>query len=246
MSAELLEQQLRGRPIFFRGIAGLAARDDIPPGAAPAPCQRHNMIHGQCTGRKRALTVCTDALGNFIAPPLRGTQGFRFGFFAGDMAWIFVNVNPICQESSFGLRPYNPLTCPTVPMKRVRSVPTAVNVAPASQSLLSPVNDTGKRAILPLRGRTGMPPLSDHGLCGTLPVSSTGDREAREASLTPTGLPVPFHQACYGAVSAPVSSDTDVAGLNLELPTPGRTRRTHTKGMSMGRAKHYWVDADVA
>jgi len=48
------------------------------------------------------MAVRTDALSNFIAPPLRGTQGFSFGFFAGDMVRIFVNVNPIGQDSSFG------------------------------------------------------------------------------------------------------------------------------------------------
>jgi len=105
LGAELLEQQLRGCPMFFRGIACLAARHHIPFGTPPAPGEWYNMVHSQCTGRKRALTVCTEALGNFIAPPLRGTQRFRFGFFAGDMAWIFVNVNPICQVRSFVLRP---------------------------------------------------------------------------------------------------------------------------------------------
>ena len=103
LGTELLELQLSGRPIFFRGIAGLTARDHIPLGAPPAACERYNMIHGQCTGRKRSLTVRTDALGNFITPPLRGTQGFGFGFFAGDMARIFVNFNPICHDSAFVL-----------------------------------------------------------------------------------------------------------------------------------------------
>src|SRR5262249_40831770 len=103
LGTELLELQLRGCPIFFRGIAGFTARDHIALRAPPTPCERYDMIHGQFTGRKRSLTVCTDALGNFIAPPLRGTQGFGFGFFAGNMAWIFVNFNPIGQDSSFVL-----------------------------------------------------------------------------------------------------------------------------------------------
>ncbi len=63
------------------------------------------MIYGQCTRRKRSLTVRTEALGNLITLPLRGTQGLGFGFFAGDMAWIFVNFNLIYQESSFVLIP---------------------------------------------------------------------------------------------------------------------------------------------
>ena len=104
LGTELLELQFRGRPICFRGIACLTARDHIPLGAPPAPCERHYMIHGQCARRKRSLTVSTDALGNFIAPPLRGTQGFGFGFFASYMARIFVNVNPIGQDHSFVVR----------------------------------------------------------------------------------------------------------------------------------------------
>jgi len=44
-------------------------------------------------------------LGNLITLPLRDTQGLGFGFFAGDMAWIFVNFNLIYQESSFVLIP---------------------------------------------------------------------------------------------------------------------------------------------
>lgn len=103
LGTELLELQLSGRPIFFRGIAGLTARDHIPLGTPPAACKRYNMIHGQRTGRKRSLTVCTNALGNFITPPLRGTQGPGFGFFAGDMAWIFVNFNPICHDISLDI-----------------------------------------------------------------------------------------------------------------------------------------------
>ncbi len=63
------------------------------------------MTHSQCTRRKRSLTVRTEALGNLITLPLRGTQGLGFGFFAGDMAWIFVNFNLIYQESSFVLIP---------------------------------------------------------------------------------------------------------------------------------------------
>ena len=105
LGTELLELQLSGRPIFFRGIACLTARDHISLGAPPAACERHDMIHGQCTGRKRSLTVHTDTLGNFITPPLRGTQCLSFGFFAGDMAWIFVNFNPIYQDISFVLIP---------------------------------------------------------------------------------------------------------------------------------------------
>ncbi len=108
LGTELLELQLRGCPIFFRGIAGLTARDHIALRAPPTPCERHDMIHGQFTGRKRSLTVSTDALSNFIAPPLRGAQSFGFGFFAGNMAWIFVNVNPIHQNSAFTSRHYFP------------------------------------------------------------------------------------------------------------------------------------------
>ena len=50
--SELLELQLSRCPILFRGIACLTARDHIPLSAPPAPCERHNMIHGQFTGRK--------------------------------------------------------------------------------------------------------------------------------------------------------------------------------------------------
>jgi hypothetical protein len=68
---QLLQEDLRRRPIGFRGIAGLAAGDHIALDAPPATRERDYMIHGQVVGGKGALAVRTDPCGNLITPPLR-------------------------------------------------------------------------------------------------------------------------------------------------------------------------------
>ena len=68
--SQLLEQEFGRRPILLLGIARYTARDHIAFGTASTPGERHDVIHGQFMRSKRALTVCTAPLGNFIAPPL--------------------------------------------------------------------------------------------------------------------------------------------------------------------------------
>ncbi len=95
LSSELLQQQLRWRPGAFTRIAALAARHHIAFGAASTARHWHDVIHREGLGRERLLAVGTPPTCQQVPPPLRGPQRFGFGFFAGHVFGVFLNLYPI-------------------------------------------------------------------------------------------------------------------------------------------------------
>jgi len=119
----------------------------------------------------------------------------------------------LCPEISQSL----PVSC--TPIKRVRSVPSAVNGVPARQSFLSPGNDTRRRALLALRSRTGMLP---RGLWAAPAAPSVA--QVRQAPLGQHQVTLP-----YMASSPPSYICRQIPtwhASTLWHPTPRRARRT--------------------
>src|SRR5438132_896897 len=67
---QLLEQQFSRGPMFFCRVAPCTAWHHIAFRTPSPPRQRYDMIHSEFVGRKGALAVGTETLGNFVAPPL--------------------------------------------------------------------------------------------------------------------------------------------------------------------------------
>ena len=60
---------LRRQEVLLRRVARLAGRHQIAPGRAPAPHQRHAVIHGELARRRRTATVAAAPLRQPPSPP---------------------------------------------------------------------------------------------------------------------------------------------------------------------------------
>ena len=95
MGLHLTQKYFYRSQIFFVTIALFAARDNVAPGAFSTAWNWDHMVHGQCWRGKFFSTVVTNALCNFVFPPLWLPHLAGFFFFPPHMLRVFLHVNPV-------------------------------------------------------------------------------------------------------------------------------------------------------